>query len=113
MTGGTLLDAGRADFPRLCRALSRFFPGGLLGFIGGFLATTRFLAAATLFVDRLPRPFFGDAFGLPPLFVALFNVLGLALLLGRIFGFGSSRHNPFYCTRHTQNVPSPKWLVEK
>src|SRR5208282_4475628 len=51
------------------------------------------LAAAALLVDGRPGPPFCFFLGNAPRFVALGNMIGLALLLVGVFGFISTRHN--------------------
>lgn len=93
--GWRLLDPARTEFARFRGTSSRLLPGRLLGAGRHGTATTLLFPTARLLVHRLPGALLCYFFGSTPLFITLFDVLGLTLLFVRIFAFGSSGHSPF------------------
>ncbi len=85
MLGRSLLDTGRAYFTRFGRAFSGLLASCLLGLGTYTTPASGFLTAAALFVDGLPCAFLREAFRSTPLFIAFFDMLGLAFLFVSIF----------------------------
>jgi len=75
-------------------------------------ARAAFLSTVSRLVDRCPGPPFGFLFTKAARFIALFNMLGLALLLARITRFISAWHfslvkNCLFLLNHPARNPSP------